>query len=180
MKEIITGVVTILFVLEIDGRNEYRHIGPFALLALSAIESVAIYQQFSLILFVCLTSLASMSVHFLTEEVKIWYSSIHGVSRYRINRWQKIYFTILDLITEIDGFFGPMAVISIAYVFIQLVMNTSYGILILLGLEEENPIMFILKNIQNIILILGFIFGNEIIKRKVLECLIVSYRIFNH
>ena len=167
--------------LEIDGRNEYRNIGPFALLALSATESVAIYKQFSLILFVCLTSLASMSVHFLTEEVKICYSSIHGVSRYRINRWQKIYFTILDLITEIDGFFGPMAVISIAYVFIQLVMNISLGIQFLLGLEEGNLILFILfRTLQNIILILGFIIGNEIIKRKVLECLIISYRIFNH
>ena len=81
---------------------------------------------------------------------------------------------------EIDGFFGPMAVIIITYVFIQTIINVSVAIEILLGLLEGDLILFFLKNFKNMIMILGFIFGNEIIKRKVLERLIICYRIFNN
>ena len=171
-------VLYFFFLLETDRTNNSK-INLYVRIV-NIITNSDIYKLFSLILFVCLTSLASMSVHCLTEEVKIWYSSIHGVSSYRINRWQKIYFTILDLIMEIDRFFGPMAVIIITYVFIQTIINVSVAIEILLGLLEGDLILFFLKNFKNMIMILGFIFGNEIIKRKVLERLIISYRIFNN
>ena len=71
-----------------------------------------------------------------------------------------------------------MAVIIITYVFIQKITNVSVAIEILLGVLEGDPILFFLRNFKNMIMILRFIFGNEIIKRKVLERLIISYRIF--
>ena len=153
---------------------------PLALPSVIIISSIEMYKNLSLILFGCLTSLASTSLHFLTEEVGIWYSNIHGVSSYRVNRWQKIYFTIVDFIMEIDGFFGPMVVIAISHIFIRTIIDISMLAEILLGLNEGSPIVFFLRNLGNIFTIIGFVFGNEIIKRKVLTYLTISYRIFNN
>ena len=153
---------------------------PLALPSVIIINSIEMYKILSLILFGCLTSLASMSLHFLTEEIGIWYSNIHGVSKYRVNRWQKIYFTILDFIMEIDGFFGPMQVIIISHILIRIIMDISISAKILFGQKKRNPIVFFIRNLGNIFTIIGFVFGNEIIKRKVLDYLTISYRIFNN
>ena len=100
------------------------------------------YKNCLLILFGCLTSLATINVHFFTEEFRICYSIIHCVSIYRVNRWQKKYFTILDFTMEIDGFFGPMAVIFIAHIFIKLIVNIGISTGILISLKEGTPILF--------------------------------------
>ena len=81
---------------------------------------------------------------------------------------------------HIDGFFGPMQVIIISHIFIRIIIDISMLAVMLLGIKEGILIFSLMRNLRNIFTIIGFVFGNEIIKRKVLEYLTISYRIFNN
>ena len=57
-------------------------------------------------------------------------------------------------------FFQSSCVLSFLIKFIRIILNIGISTEILLGLNEWNPIMFFMTNFNNVLTMLGFVFGN--------------------
>lgn len=76
------------------------------------------YEDFTLVCFTSLIWFASESIQAITEEVEPHTATTGDVSIDRIMKWKRNYLSVLELIEEIDGYFGPALLISFTTFFI--------------------------------------------------------------
>lgn len=60
--------------------------------------------------YVGLTLLASMTIESISEDVRAHSPNLSCVTDFRIRQWQRSYSSIMNLIEEINAFFGPFLV----------------------------------------------------------------------
>ena len=77
-----------------------------------------VYKDLISLLFVCLIWLASKSIQIIVNDVETRFSTIQDDAVHQVIEWKRNYFVTLDWIEEIDGFFGPVLVISFANIFL--------------------------------------------------------------
>ena len=73
----------------------------------SGVELTDLYIYLSVILFVCLTSVASTGIQIIIEDVRFQAPKLHNEFGHRVRKWKHDYGLIHDFIEEIDAFFGP-------------------------------------------------------------------------
>ena len=77
----------------------------------------------SLMIFVGLTWLVSMSIQMITEQVGNAVATTDDANHHQLRKWKKSYFLTLNLIEEMDEFFGPMLLVTIARYFILIITH---------------------------------------------------------
>lgn len=120
-----------------------------------------------MIIFVCLTWVASITIQGIIDEVEIQLTLIKDMSIQRIRKWRRIYFTTFDFIEEIDVFFGPVLLLIFMNSFALIVLYGSRFVKSLLGGLNDDPTKYITIVFANIFILSGFIIGSEVMKAKV-------------
>ena len=123
-----------------------------------------------LMLFVGLTWLVSMSIQIIAEQVKTALVMTDHATKHQLRKWKKSYFLTLNLIEEIDGFFGPILLVTIGQTFLLIITKIYSALYKWDELLIYGPIG-IIRNIYKIIMTLIWIFlltfGTQRMKKKV-------------
>ena len=99
-------------------------------------EMTDLYIYLSVILFVCLTCVASKGIQTIIDDVQSQTSIFHNESGNRVRKWRQSYGMIHDFIEEVDQFFGPVLLIFFARMFVIFVITVFQ--LTLVELKESN------------------------------------------
>ena len=128
------------------------------------------FQDFTVVLFVSFTWIASMNIQAIAEDVSVYFASMRDAPSQRILKWQKNYFTTLEYIEEIDHFFGPTTLIIFATLLFQTCVYSFIVTNFFLNAAATGiPQIFVVKMITNVLLVVGFILGTERMKAKVIS-----------
>ena len=127
-----------------------------------------IFQDFLMVLFVCLTYLAATNIEAITKDVSTRSLQRQNVSLYWIRQWKKNYFAIKKYVDEIDRFYGPAIVLIFGKISVNTIV-TGYKCVDWIFLNEsENPLPYVVKTITNILLAAGFIVATRRMEEKVI------------
>ena len=121
--------------------------------------------------------MASKSIQVIVNDVETCFSKIQDVSVQQIIQWKRNYFITLDLIEEIDGFFGPVLVICFANIFLTTSVLSFRCLNMILSGSNENPLTSLIRIGKNITVMSGLIFVTQIMKNQVKS---TSYSYFNY
>ena len=99
-------------------------------------EMTDLYIYLPVILFVCLTCVASKGIQIIIEDVQSNASMFHNESGHRVRKWRHSYGLIHDFVEEVDKFFGPVLLVYFARMFVIFVITVFQ--LTLIGLEISN------------------------------------------
>ena len=130
------------------------------------------YKDSVSLLFVCLIWLASKSIQVIVNDVETRFSTIKDqlssqVSVQQVIKWKRDYFITLDWIEEIDGFFGPVLVISFTNIFLTTsifsfrILNRIFG-----GIDKKS-LLALINIVQNITTVSGLVFVTHTMKKQV-------------
>lgn len=92
----------------------------------------AMYQILALILFVCLTWMASKMLDVLADQLTTDRMTLSGAISQRLQKWTHDYGLINDYIKEINDFFGTILFLSFGNQILNIILNLS-----LLKRQEE-------------------------------------------
>ena len=123
-----------------------------------------------LVLFLGLTWLVSMSIQMIAEQVKNAVAMTDDATDHQLRKWKKSYFLTLDLIEEMDGFFGPILLAIIAQMFLLIITHIYFAFC----KSNENRLygnIGLIRHYYKIIVTLIWMFlltfGTQRIKKKV-------------
>ena len=139
-------------------KSDYRIIASFV---------IDVYIDLIYMLFLCLIWLASKSIQVIVNDIETYFSKIEDVSVYQIIKWKRNYFIIWDWIEEIDTFFGPVLVISVANKFLTTSIYSFRFLNGIFGGTDENPLEYLIEVVKIITAMSGLIFGTQIMKKQV-------------
>ena len=123
-----------------------------------------------LMIFVGLTWLVSKSIQMITEQVENAVVMTDDATNHQLRKWKKSYFLTLNLIEEMDGFFGPILLVVIGKTFLLIIthvydsfsQSNEYRLYGNIGL-----IRHFYKIILALILMFLIAFGTQRMKKKV-------------
>ena len=123
---------------------------------------VGLYYSLPKILFGCLIWVASMSIEFIIEDVKIYLPTL-DLAGHRVVKWKKSYHVILNYIEEINQFYGVPLVIMVSNMFGEIVLRTSAVIA-----DYPNNLLVHFISIGRMLIILSLmVYATEKMKEKV-------------
>lgn len=125
------------------------------------------YEDFTLVCFTSLIWFASESIQAITEEVEPHTATTGDVSIDRIMKWKRNYLSVLELIEEIDGYFGPALLISFTTIFITTTIFCYRFLYVMFGGANKISIASLVRIMRNIVEMYGMIYGTVVIKNKV-------------
>ena len=136
-----------------------------------------IFQDLLVVLFLCLTYLATITNETIIQDVSTRSFQWRNVSLYWIRQWKKNYFAVQEYVKEIDRFFGPTLIITFAKISVDIIVTCSVVVNWIFQIEARNPLLFILKTITNILLAAGSIIAAQKMEEKVIPhlCIIQVY-----
>lgn len=139
---------------------------PFLLVMISKIP-IDLERDISLVFFVCVIWLVSMSIQAIIQDFVARNSTPTDITLHQITTWQKKYSAIMDLIEEINPFFGPLLLINFAEMFLTTVIFSFVSLNLALGGTYGQPISSILKIARNIVTMSGLLHATEMMQGKV-------------
>jgi len=125
-----------------------------------------IFQDLLMVLFLCLTYLATITNETIIQDVSTRSFQWRNVSLYWIRQWKKNYFAVQEYVKEIDRFFGPTLIITFAKISVDIIVTCSVVVNWIFQIEARNPLLFILKTITNILLAAGSIIAAQKMEEK--------------
>ena len=126
-----------------------------------------IYKDFTMMLFLSLTWVATMGIEGIIQEIQFHISVSENVSIDRIMGWKGKYFTILDFIQEINRFFGPVIIINLANLFLTTSIFSFRLLNMIFSGSNGGWVSPFMKIIRNMMTVSGLVFGTETMKEKV-------------
>ena len=126
------------------------------------------FQDFLVVLFVCLTYLAVINIEAITKDVSTRSFQRWNVSLYWIRQWKKNYFAVQEYVKEIDRFYGPILIITFAKISVHTIVACYIFIAAVFQNETVNPLASIMKTATNIILVVGPIIAAQKMGKKVI------------
>ena len=133
----------------------------------TGIEITSLYIYLSMILFMSLTSLASISIHTIIEDVQSRIPKLHKEIGQRVRKWKYNYGLIHDFIEEVDKFFGPILFVFFARMFILFVI-VLFKLNFYISNMSSSSIIEALLNSVKILLCLSLItFRSQKMKQQV-------------
>ena len=137
-------------------------------LSIFGMTILAIYEYLWIILFTCLVRVVAGSIQDIIKNVESHFST--GVaSGNQLTVWNETYLVTFDLVTEMNGFFGPTLVALLANNFLKSIFYVYKLVYQVVGNDRLIIVYWILKIIKNLIKIAGFVHGAEILKKKVID-----------
>ena len=127
------------------------------------------FQDFLMVLFVCLTYLAATNIEAITKDVSTRSLQRRNVSLYWIRQWKKNYFAIKKYVNEIDRFYGPAIVLIFGKISVYTIVAGYKCVDWIFQNETENPLPYVVKTITSIYLAAGFIVSAKRIEKKVIR-----------
>ena len=127
------------------------------------------FQDFLVVLFVCLTYLAAINIEAITKDVSTRSFQRRNVSLYWIRQWKKNYFAVQEYVKEVDRFYGPILIITFAKISVHTIVACYMFIAAVFQNKTENPLGYIVKTTTNIILAAGFIVAAQRMEKKVIQ-----------
>lgn len=96
-----------------------------------------LYIYLSVILFTCLTCVASDGIQIIIDDVPSQSLMFHSESSHRVRKWRRSYGLIYDFVEEVDRFFGPILLVFFARKFIVFVITVFQLILLELNMTDD-------------------------------------------
>ena len=127
-----------------------------------------IFQDLLVVLFLCLTYLATITNETIIQDVSTRSFQWRNVSLYRIRQWKKNYFAVQEYVKEIDRFYGPILIITFAKISVHTIVACYIFIAAVFQNETVNPLASIMKTATNIILVVGPIIAAQKMGKKVI------------
>ena len=127
------------------------------------------FQDFWMVLFVCLTHVAAINIEAITKDVSTRSFQRRNVSLYWIRQWKKNYFAVQEYVKEIDRFYGPTTVLIFGKISIRMIIACYKFIAVLFQNETENPLASFVLTTMNILLATGFIVATQRMEKKVIR-----------
>ena len=138
-----------------------------------------IFQDLLVVLFLCLTYLATITNETIIQDVSTRSFQWRNVSLYWIRQWKKNYFAVQEYVKEIDRFFGPTLIITFAKISFQSILIGFKALGAVFEYEPMNPTGFIVKSTTNAFLAAGFIFAAQRMEEKVRHLLLQTKVFFS-
>ena len=126
------------------------------------------FQDFLVVLFVCLTYLAVINIEAITKDVSTRSFQRRNVSLYWIRQWKKNYFAVKEYVKEVDRFYGPILILIFCKISVHTIV-TFYKVVALKSQNEaESPLAYATKTATNILFAVGSIVAAQKMEEKVI------------
>ena len=126
------------------------------------------FQDFLVVLFVCLTYLAAINIEAITKDVSTRSFQRLNVSLYWIRQWKKNYFAVNEYVKEVDRFYGPILILIFCKISVHTIV-TCYKVVALKSQNEaESPLAYATKTATNILSAVGSIVAAQKMEEKVI------------
>ena len=126
------------------------------------------FQDFLVVLFVCLTYLAAINIEAITKDVSTRSFQRLNVSLYWIRQWKKNYFAVKEYVKEVDRFYGPMLILIFCKISVHTIVSCYKFIVWLFQNGTGSPLAFIGKTATNILFAVGSIAAAQKMEEKVI------------
>ena len=123
-----------------------------------------------LMIFVGLTWLVSKSIQMITEQVENAVVMTDDATNHQLRKWKKSYFLTLNLIEEMDQFFGPIFLVTLKRMFLIIITHVYLCWCEIEELRINGPVGLIrhlFKITMTLIWMSLLTFGTQRMKKKV-------------
>ena len=128
---------------------------------------IDLYIYFAVILFVCLTCSASLSIQTIIVEVQNHFPPLRGAVIAQLMKWKQNYFLISSYVELIDRFFGMFLFVFLAKLFVTFFIFSFCAVIYWHNNDSSNLIHMVCFFIKYGTLLALIFFGCETMKKQV-------------